>query len=247
MLKTASIIHFEGLGILIRKDIRKGIIFLEDENSEYQWLKLDKFFLQLKKDIYLCTLYLVPQSSPYLTKMEIHVLETIERDIIEKYNEKGDTILMGDFNARTGSEEDLIISDDISHVPLSDNQYVIDTAVGKISSHDSHIDTRGKELLDMCISNQLRILNGRTFGDSFGIYSCYKPVDCIVVDYAIVSQHLLCHIFYMQIFIFFAGISDIHCKLSFKMLASYQREIINRKLDDFPNRYIWNDKSSEDF
>ena len=44
---------------------------------------------------------------------------------------------MGDFNARTGSEEDLIISD-TSHVPLSDNQYVMDTAVGKRSSHDSH-------------------------------------------------------------------------------------------------------------
>ena len=80
--------------------------------------------------------------------MEINVLETIERDIIEKYSEKGDMILlMGDFNARTGSEGDLIISDDTPHVPLSDNQYVIDTAVGKRSSHDSHIDTRGKELL----------------------------------------------------------------------------------------------------
>ena len=44
-----------------------------------------------------------------------------------------------------------------------------------MNSHDSHIDTRGKELLDMCISNQLRILNGRTFGDSFGAYTCYKP------------------------------------------------------------------------
>jgi hypothetical protein len=30
---------------------------------------------------------------------------------------------MGDFNARTGSEEDLIISDDTSHVPLSDINY----------------------------------------------------------------------------------------------------------------------------
>jgi exonuclease III len=150
--------YFGGLGILIKKDIRKGIKFLEDGNSEYQWLKLDKSFFQLKKDIYLCTLYLVPQSSPYLTKMEINVLETIERDLIEKYNEKGDIILMGDFNARTGSEEDLIISDDTSHVPLSDNQYVIDTAVGKRSSHDSHIDTRGKELLDMCISLTVKML-----------------------------------------------------------------------------------------
>jgi hypothetical protein len=32
--------------------------------------------------------------------MEINVLETIERDLIEKYSEKGDIILMGDFNAK---------------------------------------------------------------------------------------------------------------------------------------------------
>lgn len=51
----------------------------------------------------------------------------------------------------------------------------------------------------------------------------------------------------MQISNFYAGMSDCHCKLSFKILASYQREIINRKLKDFPNRYIWNDTSSEDF
>jgi hypothetical protein len=32
--------------------------------------------------------------------MEINVLETIERDLIEKYSEKGDMILlMGDFDA----------------------------------------------------------------------------------------------------------------------------------------------------
>ena len=88
----------------------------------------------------------------------------------------------------------------------------------------------------MCISNQLRILNGRTFGDSFGAYTgtCYKPAGCSVVDYAIVSQHLLCQILYMQISNFYAGMSDCHCKLSFKMLAPYQREIINRKTEGLP-------------
>jgi hypothetical protein len=164
--------------------------------------------------------------------MEINVLETIERGLIEKYSEKGDIILMGDFNARTGSEEDLIISDDTSHVPLSDNQYVIDTAVGKRSSHDSHIDTRGKELLDMCISNQLRILNGRTFGDSFGDYACYKSAGCIVVDYAIVSQHLLCQIFYLQIsFIFNIWVQKSLCKIFRRFLMSkYPHDPILRGL-----------------
>jgi hypothetical protein len=135
---------------------------------------------------------------------------------------------------------------------------------------------------------------------SFGAYTCYKPAGCSVVDYAIVSQHLLCQILYMQISNFYAGMSDCHCKLSFKILASYQRilnwfeihmsnnsvplmsiceswldllptavsitywlslrsdchcklsfkilasyqrEIINRKRKDFPNRYIWNNES----
>ena len=41
--------YFGGLGILIKKDIRKGIKFLEDGNSEYQWLKLDKSFFSTEK------------------------------------------------------------------------------------------------------------------------------------------------------------------------------------------------------
>ena len=33
---------FGGLGVLIRKNIRKGIAILQDGNSEYQWIKLKK-------------------------------------------------------------------------------------------------------------------------------------------------------------------------------------------------------------
>ena len=63
------------------------------------------------------SLYIIfsPPVLPILNQNGNKVLETIERELIEKYSEKGDIILMGDFNARTGSEEDLIISDDTSH------------------------------------------------------------------------------------------------------------------------------------
>lgn len=36
---------------------------------------------------------------------------------------------------------------------------------------DSKLDNRGRDLLDLCVSNQLRILNGRTFGDTIGSYT----------------------------------------------------------------------------
>jgi hypothetical protein len=35
-------------------------------------------------------------------------------------------------------------------------------------SQDKITDTRGNHLIDICVGNQLRILNGRLAGDSFG-------------------------------------------------------------------------------
>jgi hypothetical protein len=48
---------------------------------------------------------------------------------------------------------------------------------------DSIVDTRDKDLLDICIGNKLRIVNSRTLGDSIGKYTCYKPIGCSVIDY----------------------------------------------------------------
>ena len=134
-----------------------------------------------------------------------------------------------------------------SHIPINENAYSIDAAVGKRFSQDKVIDTRGKDLLDLCISNQLRILNGRSFGDSCGAYTCFKPTGCSVIDYIIISQRLMSQVLYMSVSNFMATMSDCHCKMSFKLLASFKREFINDNLVDFPNRYIWNDSTCELF
>jgi hypothetical protein len=51
-----------------------------------------------------------------------------------------------------------------------------------------HLVLQKKELLDLCISNQLRILNGRVLGDIFGNYTCYTPNGASVVDYAAIKN-----------------------------------------------------------
>ena len=73
------------------------------------------------------------------------------------------------------------------------------------------LDSRGKNLLDYCISYQLRILNGRVLGDAFGKYTCFTPQGCSVVDYVIVSEGILDQILYFCINDFVATISDCHC------------------------------------
>lgn len=91
-----------GMLILINPNVRKSITFLNSA-SEYQWLTyvLTNIFVNFKYDIYLCIAYAPPASSKY----SIYILESIENDILE-YSKKGETVLCGDLNARTNSEND---------------------------------------------------------------------------------------------------------------------------------------------
>jgi hypothetical protein len=43
--------------------------------------------------------------------------------IIDKYGKMGDIMLAGDFNARTGSEPDFIVNDNILHIPIDNTNY----------------------------------------------------------------------------------------------------------------------------
>ena len=58
------------------------------------------------------------------------------------------------------------------------------------SSQDKILDPRGKELLDLCKTNELRIVNGRKTGDILGNFTSFQPGGNSVIDYGIVSQAL---------------------------------------------------------
>ena len=77
---------------------------------------------------------------------------------------------------------DFIISDNYIHVPVANN-YLQDRNKKCRMSQGSVIDTRGRELIDLCIESQLRILNRRYFGDSQGMYTSYNYNDNSVLDY----------------------------------------------------------------
>ncbi|CAG2225710.1 unnamed protein product [Mytilus edulis] len=213
--------YFGGLCILIRNNFRKGVKFQNDGTSEYQWLKL---------------LYYAPKGS-------IDLIEILEKDIIEKYGKKEEFILLGDFNARTGNDCDFIEGDNTTHIPLNNSNYNIDILNERRASCDNTVDFRGKDLLDFCICNQIRILNGRILGNSTGKHTCFKYNGCSVVDYVLASEQLFCNILYMCVSDFKATFSDCHCKLSFKLLASFTNENIYSNLKDFPTRYEWNEEN----
>ena len=67
-------------------------------------------------------------------------------------------ILTGDFNARTGVLLDYIAEDSDQHIPLPP-EYELDIPVPR-SSEDRTVNNFGKELIELCIAGQLRIVNG---------------------------------------------------------------------------------------
>lgn len=146
-------------------------------------------------------------------------------------------------NARIGCDRDCIPGDCTSHIPLDKTSYRVDVAVEDRYNCDLVTDTRGKELLELCISNQLRIINGRSFGDNVGIFTCFNYTGSSVVNYFIVSERLLEDVLYISVSDFITLLSDCHCKISLKLMSSFQREYTNDNMRTFPDKYIWDQNS----
>lgn len=151
-------------------------------------------------------------------------------------------------NARTGKQLDFIQRDDDRHLPL-DMSYIIDSNISlrERESEDMKVDERGKQLLDLCISARLRILNGRCTGDSYGKFTCQKPTGASVVDYAILSEELLQEIIYFHIHPFKPTFSDCHSKISLNLKAAYTKCAPQNLTENMPLPFKWTKCSPEMF
>jgi hypothetical protein len=203
-------------------------------------LSLKKIFFNLEKDIYTCLVYYPPVQSATLHNQDCTILDLIEKDII-KHQDYGNIMLCGDFNARVGCENYCITKDNNNFNPSFDC-YVSDSARPRMSQ-DKITDTRDNHLIDICVGNQLRILNGIFAGDSFGKFSYHTYNGSNTVDYVIVSEPLLFEIPLFNIANFIPTLSDTHWKLSWEIKSRYKNlPSVNTSTDiPFPKQYIWDE------
>ena len=98
-------------------------------------------------------------------------------------------LLMEDFNARSGTLSDCITNDSPTHLPLPP-EYTSDEVWLRVSE-DKKVNNYGKELINLCISSRLRIMNGRIGMDKGqGVFTCITPRGSTVVDYSVASIDL---------------------------------------------------------
>ena len=168
---------------------------------------------------------------------------------MQKLLTKGEIILCGDFNSRTGTLPDYIntqnkslpnnIYDDIGfdediHWPRNNSDKVT------VAPHCQH-------LLDLVINNQMKILNGRTLGDSLGKFTCHKWNGSSCVDYFIASPHASCLGKSLRV-LPLNSYSD-HCPLLLN-ISAYRPFIANFNIPDLvcmPARYKWESSSPAEF
>ena len=141
-------------------------------------------------------------------------------------------MICGDLNARTGSKADCIVDDEVCNV----QQFEYDFDNSRLRHSQDNVNcSRGKSILETCISAKLRIVNGRKLGDSLGRFTCHKNVTCedqtlakkcgsSVVDYLIVEENILDEITSFKVNDYLGHISD-HCSLSWAIITPSKHKI----------------------
>lgn len=92
-----------GMLIWYRTELMDSIKSIKIGKS-YIWLKIQKDIVSTDRHIFLCATYLPPAESPYYNEETFSVLQ----DEICHFQTKGNVLICGDLNARTGNEPDFV-------------------------------------------------------------------------------------------------------------------------------------------
>ena len=227
-----------------KTELQKGITHISS-SSDYIWCKLDKTFFNFDQDVFICAIYIPPRDSPYFDPDTFHNLE----NDIPNLSEDGHVILTGDFNARTACALDFIDSDDCVHIP-GDNLDLPCQNLKRRKNFDNHINEHGNCLLDICKTCDLRILNGRSKGDSFGKITYHSRKGISTVDYFIVSHNMLNLVDNVIVKkpTIFSDHSQIICSINTLSPVSIHNET-EPLIETFnlPKQFLWENNSREKF
>tara|TARA_B110000196_G_scaffold86649_1_gene75141 strand:- start:271 stop:3555 length:3285 start_codon:yes stop_codon:yes gene_type:complete len=120
-------------------------------------------------------------------------------------------VMLGDYNSRTGKLCDFYnASENFSNTETKINTASLGIITDRFNC-DKKVDTHGRKLIRMCRDFNLNIVNGRFGSDErLGQFTCIKPTGRSVVDYALVSNHLLPSISNFYVDVFDPCMSDVH-------------------------------------
>ena len=186
-----------GIIVYIRKNIAKGVTKIENSSTEAIWMKLDKLYFGLYKDLYLCAQYIAPRNSPqYIISDDGHDRHDKLSNEIDIFSTMGDVAIIGDLNSRVGKQQEahFNIDTDSNNADITKPVLVIPR-----NSYDSQVNAHGRKLLQIMTNHDMLLANGRICGDMAGNLTCCQYNGSSVVDVLIAQRDLIPLINYFKV------------------------------------------------
>ena len=171
------------------KDTLSNLIEIKNTNSKYAlWFKCDGNLFQFDRPIIFGIVYIPPEYTKYTSD---EAFNEIQQELLSFQNTTKYICLLGDFNARTGVENDFVEMYKNEHGGNNITDFVdnnVDVSKNFLlpvhrKGMDSGKNRYGNLLLNLCKCNRLFIVDGRIDGDkNLGKYTCRESS---VVDYCI--------------------------------------------------------------
>ena len=120
----------------------------------------------------------------------------------------------------------------------------------KRQNFDNIVNDHGKQLLDLCKTCDLRILNGRSKGDTLGKFTFHSINGISTVDYIIVSHDLFTSVqgFAVKQPNIFSDHSQIVCWIKTGTDLSNNNNSFQEKNNvKLPQQYVWDETSAAKF
>ena len=177
-----------GIMVLVReKEGRLIQLEKEDSNKQFIWFKIS----ENGNHIRIAACYFAPQVSKiYKGRGLAHTdpFAALNADIAT-YSQLGEVLIVGDFNARTASEQASILccKDDCDPIWLTEES----NHQWERISEDKGYNLFGEQLLTLCGAFDLVICNGLTRWAKSGNFTCNTYNGASVVDY-VICLHGLC-------------------------------------------------------
>ena len=212
-----------GLMVFARDSINSKVTVLSENES------VNCVFLRINNTL-LVFAYRPPDSSPYKIENFFDKLEENIQRLQCANPDVNNIIIMGDLNARVGSEPDFICVENL------DNQRIEEETR---RNRDNVVNNEGKMLLNFCKANGLRILNGRSGNDLDGNFTFIGRQGSSTIDFGIVSEYLLDQVSDFRVG---ARIESTHfpIELAIKRGGMEPRTKIVRSVNQpLPKRYAW--------
>ena len=242
-----------GIAVFYKDKFQDNIKVIPTESDYILWLRIDHKILDIQEDLLLGVLYIPPSQSRFLNEDEYL---SLENEITLMCSKSSYVCLTGDMNARTAQLCDFITADRTISDILQFDQETLEffnssEMLDKLNinkqraSQDNLSNTNGNKLINICINNNLFILNGRC-GKDKNIGKCTFRGKSLI-DYTICSTNCLKLLVDFEVEDTDALLSDGHSLLKWSLCAKPNNDADdvtqtthklhknwdNRRIDDF--------------